>query len=475
MVQILPQKTNLGSLIGQSAGQGLQSGLSQAMQQQFQRGNLQEALGKVKGLAANEDSSPLDVLLGLMEAGAGIPGSEKYIGQLAPLLQSMMAGKKANQTPPPPGGGIGSEPVGVQGQPQQQQQSIQNNTNDPKAFVQNAKEQYGVDLPEPSFTPDLFQGNLEPTRLGLGPIAPTYLPEEFQRIEKEDAPIYGVGKSPRIQLMNDFNEKSRLRNEDIVRGATQHAQLGEMTKRRQEERREALDSQLGFNEKTPRDVRAVADLIGEWPEYKNINNDHIRAERIGKALDTYKANKNAFDKGASRPNPVAFHAKYKNALKNIKNNAQTMIDYGQRNEVQRTLADNGWSESEIAHILNPLPQNVTQEIKSLPHYSQTRLVNNPELKIKTDQRISDSLAKSIKPGEFNPKKPGVFDPGTSLVLLRNQFMKKGVSSDEFNNLLNRAIEQKGIKLDPYQANELNMMSNEPWRTSSIYEIIFGTE
>src|SRR5574337_303121 len=82
MVTIGPPKYNIGTQIGQSLGQGLQSG----MQQGIQRGLLQQALGKVRGLSQQENIKPLDLMLGLMEAGAGIPGSERYLSTLLPAL-----------------------------------------------------------------------------------------------------------------------------------------------------------------------------------------------------------------------------------------------------------------------------------------------------------------------------------------------------------------------------------------------------
>lgn len=85
MVQILPQKTNLGSQIGQSLGGGLQQGIGQGIQ----RGMLQQALGKVKDIS-QQGGNPLEALTSLLEAGAGIPGSEKYIGAIAPLLLAQM-------------------------------------------------------------------------------------------------------------------------------------------------------------------------------------------------------------------------------------------------------------------------------------------------------------------------------------------------------------------------------------------------
>ncbi len=81
----VPAKVNIGSQIGQTLGQGLQSGMGQAMQTQYQRGLLQKALGDVKSQFA-QGGKPLDLMFGLMQAGAGIPGSEKYLATLLPAL-----------------------------------------------------------------------------------------------------------------------------------------------------------------------------------------------------------------------------------------------------------------------------------------------------------------------------------------------------------------------------------------------------
>lgn len=90
MVTIGPQKYNVGTQIGQSLGQGLQQGMNQG----FQRGMLQKALGKVREASEPKvgpngekiASDPIDMMLAVMEAGAGIPGSERYLSTLLPAL-----------------------------------------------------------------------------------------------------------------------------------------------------------------------------------------------------------------------------------------------------------------------------------------------------------------------------------------------------------------------------------------------------
>lgn len=116
MVTILPPKVSLGQQLGMAAGQGLQQGLSQGLQTQYNRGLLQEALGKVRQSAQGQNA--LDTTLNFLEATAGIPGAERYVGQVLPmLLNQMTLQKRAEEESARPGGP--TQPA-MPGQPLQQ-------------------------------------------------------------------------------------------------------------------------------------------------------------------------------------------------------------------------------------------------------------------------------------------------------------------------------------------------------------------
>src|SRR5208337_2151250 len=83
-LQILPQERNLGQELGSS----LTSTLLPLMQQQFQRKQLQGALGKAQEAFKNENANPTDKAFSFINAIAGIPGSEKYA---APMLQMLLS------------------------------------------------------------------------------------------------------------------------------------------------------------------------------------------------------------------------------------------------------------------------------------------------------------------------------------------------------------------------------------------------
>lgn len=117
MVTILPSRVSIADQLGLSMGQGLQQGLQQAAQTQYQRGLIQDALGRAKGVLSSQ--APFaEKALALMEAGAGIPGSEKYFGTLLDLL----AKQTAPTTRPSSYGGVPSPQPGQPPQPRQSQQ-----------------------------------------------------------------------------------------------------------------------------------------------------------------------------------------------------------------------------------------------------------------------------------------------------------------------------------------------------------------
>lgn len=117
MVTILPSRVSIADQLGLSMGQGLQQGLQQAAQTQYQRGLIQDALAGAKKVLSSQAPFP-EKALALMEAGAGIPGSEKYFGTLLDLL----AKQTAPTTRPSSYGGAPSTQPGQPPQPRQPQQ-----------------------------------------------------------------------------------------------------------------------------------------------------------------------------------------------------------------------------------------------------------------------------------------------------------------------------------------------------------------
>lgn len=138
MVQYFGESKPAGNYITEALGLGAE-GLGRVAGEKYRynqnRGRLQQALEGFKNVANNQNASPADIAIGLMEATAGIPGAEKYVGQILPLLLQRKAAEGSPNIPSLTGGGAipaaagGQAIQGVPGQkinqPTRQQPSLQ--------------------------------------------------------------------------------------------------------------------------------------------------------------------------------------------------------------------------------------------------------------------------------------------------------------------------------------------------------------
>jgi hypothetical protein len=465
-IQILPKATNLGEQFGNAVGQGLQRGGEQG----FQRNLLRQGLSKAQEAFKQEKASPADKALAFINSVAGIPGSERYVGPVLDLLLRQQTASTAQNIP-----GLGSQNNHVGDVNNMLQNSFAQGQQSPSEQLnQNQFFQQQNQLPEPMLRPDPFAGTLDPTQLGLGPIPAQYSPEQILQVEKEDALL--PGGSLRSKLMQQYNEQSREKTRDIVAAAQAQSDVAERSAQRQENFRELLRERIGDQSK---EDYAVAERIRE--ELPAIANDALTADQVAKKFEVYKATKDGFKAASYRPSPF-LHSRYEDQIKNIKTRAEPLLKYGQRSEVYKELAENGWSESEISKILNPLPQSIKKSIDVLPNLrspgASGRTDALPGTKAQEDYKknlssVEKILQKSIVPDSENTKNADAIKPGTSLILLRNEFLKKGISSFMFDNILNNLIREGKVEIGPLQQKELQMLSQSPERVLSLYEFIFG--
>lgn len=113
-IQVLPQKYNPGSRIGQALGMGLVQGTERAAQADFTKGRLQEAFDKLK-----PGGNYIDQLKAVAPDLLSTPGGAQALSELASVFASQSKNTAIqNAINNRRGGGTGSQPVPMQDQQQ---------------------------------------------------------------------------------------------------------------------------------------------------------------------------------------------------------------------------------------------------------------------------------------------------------------------------------------------------------------------
>lgn len=450
MVHVTTPRPSIGSALGNALGS--------VGAQEFQRYRAQSALNDLRNKSKQPGQTPSDLLFNLIEASQFSPQIGRALGPLYQTLSQQMLNKPLSQMPgpgqvlPPQATAANTENVS----PQQE-----NATNLPFA------------LPQPTVDPT--QGALEETALGMGPIPKTYSPDEYRAVESQYRSA-NLDPTPAVEAMKRQDEVARQRINDLVSGAKTQADLAALRSQRQLEFRNTLREQLsGISEPD----LAIAESISQRPEFKKIPNDKLRAEAVSKEYRLYENAKNSFNEIATRSNYD--QKEYSRQIENLRSYAQRLIENGQYAEATKILAQNGWGATEIETILNPLNKEIIQRFSHLPElkpidqeirafpdspefdkqFEKAREKRNKEL-----EKYKEFLSKTIKPGAATK-------PGTSLLQLRDKFMQKGGTFQEFESLINHLKNSDEIELDQYQSQkELPLLAEHPSASMGLGEIIW---
>lgn len=330
MVQILPQQTHLGSFLGQQIGSGLQQGLSQGLPQGFQRGMLQSALGKVKEIANPKpigidksgqpiypDVKPLDIMLQLMEAGAGIPGSEKY---LSTLLPAILANTRAENLY---GRGSGGEKAALT--PAQAAREA-------SKFVEGEEGQGFLRTP---MTPDEQERYAENYALNLN-----------------DPHAYNEGLAQAQKINNE-----RIQSRQALEAAAINQGI------RPEELPRFIQSATKFQKlKDPKAIERAA--INETLKIRNQKEALEKLEVPGFFSQLYTTAlhpiQSLFDAFSGKPN------KRQQYIDRYSNIIQSLVADGEEPFVREFLANKGLSPTEVEISIHPPTKQLLNELKSFP-------------------------------------------------------------------------------------------------------------
>lgn len=421
MVQVIPQKTNIGSDIGQALGKGLQTGMNQG----FQRGLLQQALGKVKNLSSTKldeqgnpvPTNPLDVMLGLMEAGAGIPGSERYLSTLLPML---MQNARVNQLY----GGIGENgsaptteaPTQV---PQVSQAQAKKNA---LQFAEGNKPSGYLALP---MTPEKMEQYAENYAQIMND--PNAYDQGFQQAQN----INAARLQARQSIMAEAENLGILPEEKqrFMQYATENQESNDPTQIIRRAYDKTLQLRNAKNALQNVDAPGMLAKLGGIPTIL-----------AGAAPTIYSALTN---KGAAR----------RKALKGYENLVKEIVNEGEEPFARKTLAEKGLSPSEIEELIHPLTDVNVKNAEKLPRGNQLN-----------EKARRDKLVNYFREN---------IDNNTSLSVLRNYLIEeKNYSWEEVRDAIQAAFPNGEDRLNKYQIAELSNIAKPPKQSLSQ---IFGPQ
>lgn len=451
--------------------------------QQYERdkGRLQKALGEVRGLANKQNATPFDVAAGLMEATAGIPGAERYVGQLfGPLSEQVMRKRIGQDFPAGQAVEGGVQPM-QGGAPQQSQQAGQ-------APLQKAgaETQQMLSLQELMPPSQPQQGQIADPRFPGGTTAFTapYTPEAISEIRNK-ARSLGYPKDYEDYLVSnaqELNTNARTAYNDKLTSYQAQEKLREDTIANQKLFNDYIDQEAPEFAKNP-DERELARIAGE--EEQNEPSFAKRMQKVRQKLRPYQAAKESLNKALQRP----LFGMSKDQMRNASQSARFMVDKGQKDQLKLMIANNGHGQIEEAMLLNPLPEDQEIQLKNLPKVTpvenflksadpeskeyQKQLEQGTQAKQKQMQDTSGRLAQIIKPGTWN-------DPGTNLLLTRKYLMDKGLNYVEAQTTILDAVKRGQIKLDPQQEIDLQKLGypplgNEDYLDNVMEYMLFGKE
>jgi hypothetical protein len=141
----------------------------------------------------------------------------------------------------------------------------------------------------------------------------------------------------------------------------------------------------------------------------------------------------------------------------LKNNLKTVLDKGLYEEARRIAKEAGYGAEETELAIGNLSENAKKTIAKMPSFEKFEKRGAPPVNF---------LTKKITPEQYNEFESNLNDvlqddPYANLILLRSDYMKKGVDWRSFNDAVNKIIDEKGINLTRKQQEELATVSQPP--------------
>lgn len=468
MVFIVPPRNapeaTLGNTLGQGFKQGFLESAKPAIQQQYQRGQIQEALGGLKNLPAN--ASPTDLMSALINATAGIPGAERYVG---PLYESLLQQRNRESTANVPltSGGVSAQ--GNAPRPQQPNQQPGQIGAEGRAPSSNVDKFFPTNK-----GPNEAPGNLPQEATG-GQIKPVWNGEELlQQSENLNQKWIKAGITNRNlddalkikTLENEGNiaHNQRVENERIKRIGEQEA-FGQL----------AEDALVNVYEKATDEQKAVFRKKGENVAGQGKSQADIK-RTLAKDAVKFKNDISNAEKGLAAPRIqnllqrkfMGTEKTTNQAMADAKHQVQPLLNEGLYDTSRNLLADAGFYPEEREKIIfGPVEGQVKKTIDSIPKPKYEKQNKPSELalgggymRLPGEGTYSPESKENLKANlrqVWGEKENENVNP----VLLRKEYEDKGYDWRIFKDALNDEISEGNIELTDDQMNQYNSYLDQP--------------
>lgn len=468
MVQFFNLPQDPKARLAEQLGLGLGQGVNQIVQQKYQRGLLQSALGEISQ-AAQSGKGPLPTILATLSAGAGIPGSERYIGALLPILEKLATTNAAERSPLPLEG--------------------QNRTREPLEQMAPRQELPGF-LGQPGTTQEAQTEKFFPTAEGPGR-GPGQAPQAATRGYK--VPILtpeetrSKGRELAAQMTAQGNPTRPDEGAALV--AAENEKAKDYNKLVEEERKERVGAQEAYGkiaeeylkdvypEASP-ELATIFQKEGEALSGQGKSQADIKRTLATKAKNLKNSIVNA-QKEYSAPRIQAklwrsLAGEYKNfeqAASDVKRHLQPLLDQGLFDTARKILSDKGYGIEEREGILHPLSNQSYARINQVPKIAIKRELGRAP-GIPATGLVREREPVSLEPIKDALKEMKSFEPNFSLTLARKAFEDKGYDWREFKDALNE-LQDEGFQLEDDQRTQQGYLDSPP--LNAIEKVLHGLD
>jgi len=481
-IQILPTAPGFS----QGLGQGLVNTLVPQFQQQYQRNMVKQSMNEVKDLAKNPDATAFDLASALISSTAGVPGAEKYIGQLFPILNDQLQQQRSLKNSPL--GDMGNMTGGGQNLTAQAREIQKTNTKgSPKLKAGGVPEEgegEGEEGAEPAM-PSVFQ-ILPPENYNPATAEPGQVPR--MKLPYPDPQAYNMirqkARQQRYtpQMVEQFVNEAKEANEAARNAYTfEQVQYNQLQQEKQDylKNSQEIEKYIGDNAKEfgDPDNKQLALQIAE-----NISSTQGGSPQqvLTKTKEQLRPYQQAVDSLKKNKRPL--FGQTKNQQDKLKEDVKVMVNMGQKHKLRLILAANGYGDVEEAKLLNDLPDNLQNYFKkrdekkerfanpqdSIPPMILTEPDSPEYLKYfnkglekreKQVGEVEDYLSKNFTSGDYK-------NPGTNLLLIRKNLQNQGMTWEEagitIRNVVNKKLaEDPNFKLDSHQTNDSMKLAYPP--------------